>query len=61
FIIFHGFSLCVAITFIMTVNFMLENNPAIICFLPYLIRRKRQQALRMIVNILFRKLISITH
>ncbi|SUH34974.1 Uncharacterised protein [Salmonella enterica subsp. enterica] len=44
FIIFHGFSFCVAITIIMTVNFMLKNNPAIICFLAYLIRRKRQQA-----------------
>lgn len=41
---FHGFSFCVAITIIMTVNFMLKNNPAIICFLAYLIRRKRQQA-----------------
>lgn len=44
FIIFHSFSFCVAITIIMTVNFMLKNNPAIICFLAYLIRRKRQQA-----------------
>lgn len=44
FIIFHGFSFYIAITIIMTVNFMLKNNPAIICFLAYLIRRKRQQA-----------------